>query len=48
MDYVLRERNEADKEYFLKSGIKSPLGGNPGFGYEVVECKEDNWSCVKI
>ena len=28
MAYVLRERNEADKEYFLQCGAKSPFYKN--------------------
>ncbi|MBQ4524293.1 MAG: hypothetical protein IJA10_15340 [Lachnospiraceae bacterium] len=42
MAYVLRERNEADKEYFLQCGVESPFGGTPSFGKYIVENVEED------
>lgn len=49
MDYVLRRVTDEDKQFFIKSGVKSPVRKQrPGFDQYMVESLEDNVRMVFI
>ncbi len=42
MSYELRRITDEDEEYFLKCGVRSPFGGEPSYGYDIIENYEEN------